>query len=107
MQRRAPMFTKRSGRAWTISLTAGLGQPKRYLPICGDAIAYRVELTVSAGRSGSLLAMRMELQEHQHHEQAILARSDLGYRSIVSNQLAMRRFAEDLESAARVRANRK
>ena len=52
-----------------------------------------------------LLAMRMELQQHQHHEQAILAGSDLIYSSVVGNQLTVRRFAEDLESAARVCAN--
>ena len=104
-QPRMQMFTKRSGRVWTISLTDGLGRPKRCSPRCGAVIVYRAELTVHTRRARSLLAMRVELQEHQHHEQTILARSDLSYSSVVGDQLAVRRFAEDLESAARVCAN--
>ena len=105
-QPRVQMFTKRSDRVWTISLTDGLGRPKRCSPRCDAVIAYRAELTVYTPRTRSLLAMRVELQQHQHHQQAILARSDLSYSSVVGDQLAVRRFAEDLKGVARVRADR-
>jgi len=61
------------------------------------------------GRVRSLILVRRRMavkpQQHQHEQQAIVARSELVLSSFVREQLPNRRIAEDLERDSRAGAD--